>query len=274
MKNSKNENAQVKLNYREEEKKKKKAHNLLWLLLLLLFFAVAIVTVIIVGVTNSWFAFTQKMEGDFNFDNGIVMTYEDIKIQEGSSFYLMKESNYEPLDEMNVSWSDRYQIVNPKLSAAEGSSGFFLRAKLEYTFTKTGYDDPLTLQGLADALHAEKPEVDYTAENVLSYIFQKVVSFGDGWLDGGDGWFYYVGDLDAWTSANNKLNYEDIKDYAVTEKTEAIKLFAETDTEKPTYQVVAGENNHMEKFYVKSCHINITINACEATYDAFYSTWA
>ena len=71
------------------------------------------------------------MEGDFEFDNGIVMTYEDIKIQDGKSFYLMKYPSYEPLDELNVRWSDTYQIVNPKLSAAEGSSNFFLRAKLE-----------------------------------------------------------------------------------------------------------------------------------------------
>lgn len=274
MKNYDKGGDQVKLNYREEEKKKKKAHNLLWLLLLLLFFAIAIVTVIIVGITNSWFAFTQKMEGDFNFDSGIIMTYEDIKIQEGSSFYLMKANSYQPLDEMEVRWSDAYQIVNPKLSAAKGSSNFFLRAKLDYLFTKDGYADPLNLEQLAEALHLQNPTETYTPEEALALIFQKTITFGDKWLYGGDGWFYYVGDLDAWTNINNSVNYEDLQDYAVSEETEAIKLFAETETEKPTYQVVAGEGNDMETFYVKSCHINITINACEATLDAFESTWA
>lgn len=269
MKNYDKKDGEVKLNYREEEKKKNKSHNLLWLLLLLLFFAVAIITVIIVGVTNSWFAFTQKMEGDFKFESGIVMTYEDIKIQEGSSFYLMKESNYEPLDEINVGWSDPFTIVNPKLSAASGSSDFFLRAKLDYSFTKTGYDAPLNLEELAVALNTEKSSTDYTAENVLSYIFQKVVSFGDNWLYGGDGWFYYVADLDAWTNTLNKVNYEDLQNYVVSEETGSIKLFAETETEKPTYQVVAGDNNHMETFYVNSCNVKITINAFEASLEAF-----
>ena len=274
MKNYDKKDGEVKLNYREEEKKKNKSHNLLWLLLLLLFFAVAIITVIIVGVTNSWFAFTQKMEGDFKFESGIVMTYEDIKIQEGSSFYLMKESNYEPLDEMNVDWDDSFTIVNPKLSAASGSSDFFLRAKLDYSFTKTGYDAPLNLEELAVVLNTEKTSTEYTAENVLSYIFQKVVSFGDNWLYGGDGWFYYVADLNAWTNTLNKVNYEDLQNYVVSEETGSIKLFAETETEKPTYQVIEGEGNDMETFYVNSCNVKITINAIEATYDAFESTWA
>ena len=274
MKNYDRKDGEVKLNYREEEKKKKKAHNLLWLLLLLLFFAVAIVTVIIVGVTNSWFAFTQKMEGDFEFENGIVMTYEDIKFQEGKSFYLMKDPTYEPLKEMNVSWGDRFQVVNPKLAAAKGSSNFFLRVKLEYSFEKNGYDEPLNLEELATALHAENPSVDYTAENVLSFIFQKSITFGDNWLYGGDGWFYYVEDLDAWTNIANKVNYADLENYVVSEDTEAIKLFNETETEKPAFEVIEGEGNDMETFYIKSCKINITINACEATEEAFTSTWA
>ena len=275
MKNYDKKDGEVKLNYREEEKKKNKSHNLLWLLLLLLFFAVAIITVIIVGVTHSWFAFTQKMEGDFEFDHGIVMNLDGLtlKNKDEKSFYLMKNDDT-PLDEMNVSWSDVYQIVNPKLSAASGSSNFFLRAKLDYSFTKDGYADPLNLEQLAVALNTEKSSTDYTAENVLSYIFQKVVSFGDNWLYGGDGWFYYVADLDAWTNTLNKVNYEDLQNYVVSEETGSIKLFAETETEKPTYQVVAGENNHMELFYVNSCDVKITINAIEATYDAFESTWA
>ena len=269
-------NNEVKYNYREEEKKKKKSKHLLWLLLLLLFLAVAITTVIIIGISNAWFSWTQKMEGDFKFDNGIVMDLDGVKLktEEDKSFYLIQYPSNNPLNEMNVRWSDSYTLVNPTMAAAKGSSNFFLRVKMDYSFTKTGYDHPLNLEELADALHAENPSVNYTAENVLSYIFEEVVTFGEDWLYGGDGWFYYVGDLDEWTNTNENVNYEDLKNYAVTEETEAIKLFKENELVKPKYKVVPGEGNDMETFYVSSCKIVLTINACEAKQDAFESAWA
>lgn len=271
MKNYDSNDMKNRYNYREEDKKKKKAHNLLWLLLLLCFFMVAIITVIIVGITSAWFSFTQKMEGDFAFENGIVMTYEDISVQGGTNFYLLKKqgSNYSSLNETNVRFDDRYEIVNPKLSAAEGSVDFLLRAKLNYTFTKEidGVVQELNLQQLANALNAEQGTTEYNASNVLSAIYAKTLSFSNKWLDGGDGWFYYVGNLSNWTNSTHSVNYNDISGAAVTKDTEKIEVF-ETN---PVIEVIPGEGNDMETFLVKSCKVTLIINACEVTESAFES---
>lgn len=269
MKNYDSNNMQNKYNYREEDKKKKKAHNLLWLLLLLCFFMVAIITVIIIGITQAWFSFTQKMEGDFTFENGIVMTYEDIDVQEGTNFHILKKqgNNYSSLNETNVRFDDRFDVVNPKLSAAEGSVNFFLRAKLEYSFTKTGAEGTLGLQELANALNAENPENSYTAENVLSAVYEKTLEFSNKWLDGGDGWFYYVGDLSNWTNSTQSVNYNDMANAVVSKDTPKIEVF----TPDPVVEVIPGEGNNMETFLIKSCKITLTINACEVTESAFES---
>ena len=114
MKNYDN-NTPNRYGYRErEEEKKKKSHNLLWLLLLLLFFFVALTTVIIVGITSSWFAFTQKMEGDFEFENGIVMSYENIGVENGKNFFLLHQegNNLSSLNETQVRFDDIYDIRN------------------------------------------------------------------------------------------------------------------------------------------------------------------
>ena len=269
MKNYNNPNMNNRFNYREEEKKKKKAHTLLWLLLLLCFFMIAIITVIIVGITNSWFAFTQKMEGDIAFENGIVMTYEDIDVQSGSNFYLLKKqgNNYSSLNETSVRFDDVFNVINPKLSAAQGSVNFLLRVKLDYTFVKNiaGVDETLDLEGLANALNIEQETDMYTKDNVLSAIFTRTLQFSNSWLDGKDGWFYYVGSLNNWTNSSQTVNYNDIVYAAVTPQTNKINLFEDN----PKIEVIPGEGNDMETFLVKSCKITLTINACEVNEDAF-----
>lgn len=272
MKNYDNNNTPNRYGYRDrEEEKKKKSHNLLWLLLLLLFFFVALTTVIVVGITQSWFAFTQKMEGDFEFENGIVMSYEDIGVEGGKTFYLLKQegNNFSSLNETQVRFDDIYTVANPKLSAAKGSSNFFLRAKLEYSFIKNinGEDVTLNLETLANALNTQYGVTTYTKDNVLSAIYAQTLEFNNSWLAASDGWYYYSNGLTEWSTADNTANYNDLKNAIVSPDTEQIKVFKEADN-KVTIEVIPGETNHMETFHIKHCKITLTINACETTEEA------
>ena len=268
---------QMRYNYQEENKKKKKSRNLLWLLLLLCFFFVALATVIGLGFTFSWYSFTQKMEGDFDFKNGIVITFkgvQDIK-DEQKSFSLVK-TNGEKLSEQSVEWANKYDITNPTIKSASGSVDYFLKAKLEYTFTRYGiYDETdetklkeFNLEELANSLNAEG--ISCNKNNVLNKIFTQCLQLNDGWLEGNDGWFYYVGDLTSWTNSSHTPNYLDMDNAKITKDTPEIKLFKETDN-KLTVEVVSGDAYDTETFYIKSCKITITLNACETTEEAFNS---
>lgn len=266
----------IKFNYRdkEEEKKKKKRYRLLWLLLLLIFFFVALVIVLTLGFTQSWYSFTQKMEGEFDFENGIVMDYKNIIVKDNSTFSLLKieSGNISAVNESNVRFDDRYEVLNPTISAAQGSVDFFLRAKIDYSFTKIGIENEdgslktIGLEELAEALNNERGTLDYTKDNVLNAIFEKTLSFGDGFVKGNNGWFYYTKSLNAWTSGS--VNYDDMVLGTVSKTTSAFELFEE-NANKVIVEVIPGATNHMETFPIKSCKITITINACEATEEAF-----
>lgn len=271
------DNNQSRYNYQEDTKKKKKSRNLLWLLLLLCFFFVAIVVVIILGFTFSWYSFTQKMEGDFDFKNGIVITFKNVKdIQDEQKSFSLIKTNGDKLSEQEVAWSSKYEISNPTLQSASGSVDYFLRAKLDYTFTRYNiYDETdssklkeFNLEELAQSLTAEG--IVCTKDNVLDKIFTKYLQLNDNWLKGNDGWYYYVNNLSNWTNSTNTPNYLDIENSKITTSTPAIKMFKETDN-KLTVEVVPGETYDTEIFLIKSCKITITLNACETTEDAFNS---
>ena len=269
----------IKFNYRdnEEEKKKKKRYRLLWLLLLLIFFFVALVIVLTLGFTQSWYSFTQKMEGEFDFENGIVMHYQNIVVKDNSTFSLLKieNGNISAVNESNVRFDDRYEVLNPNISAAQGSVNFFLRAKIDYSFTKVGIENEdgslktIGLEELANALNEERDALldpIYNKDNVLNAIFEKTLSFGDGFVKGNNGWFYYTKSLDAWTSGS--VNYDDMLAGTISSTSGTFELFEE-NANKVIVEVIPGATNHMETFPIKSCKITITINACEATEEAF-----
>ena len=267
MKNYENLN---RYNYREEEKKKKKAKNLLWLLLLLLFISISIITVIIVGVTNSWFAFTQKMEGDISFENGIVMTYRDIQVEKGKSFYLAK-SDGTALNETSISWSSEFDIVNPKVSAASGSTSFVLRAKLDLNFTKEIDEqiENLNLQELTTVLN-EELNTSYTETEIVALIFDEMLEFGNGFIAGNNGWLYYTGNKTAWTNLASSPNLSDM--YVFSSGSTEIPLLKNTNGQtNAKIKVIDGEGHDMETFYVKTCKITITLSACEVNESAFQS---
>ena len=271
MKNLEN-NQRYNYRDREEEKKKKKSQHLLWLLLLLCFFVVALIIVIAVGFTQSWYSFTQKMEGDFEFEQGIVMNYENILVSEGSTFALLKTENgkLSALNESTVRFDDKYTILNPNITAETGSVDFFIRAKCEYTFTKMigGELKTLNLEQLADALNEERGTTIYNKNNVLSAVFDKTLEFDSTWKKSDSDWYYYAGNLQNWSNSSNTPNYEDMQSGILTSKTPSIKVFKE-DGGKVEVQIIAGSENHMETFLIKSCKITLTFNACEATEEAF-----
>lgn len=266
------DNPNNRYNYRED-KKKKKAKNLLWLLLLLLFLSIAMVVALVFGVTNSLFAFTQKMEGDIEFENGIVMTYKDIQVKDGSTFYLIKKdgSKTSALNETNISWGSTFDVISPKISAANGSTPFVLRAKLNLVFTKEidGNLQTLNLAQLTTALNTELGE-NYSQDEVVALIFNDMLEFNTGFIDGGDGWFYLAKE-EGWTNASETPNLNDM--YVFNQSANEVALF-KTDANSTTSQieVISGEEHNMESFYVKSCKIEITVDAVEVN-NAAFATW-
>ncbi|MBO4412727.1 MAG: hypothetical protein J5779_01795 [Clostridia bacterium] len=268
MKNYNNPNN--KYSYGGLEKKRKRARNLLWLLILLITLSTASAAAIVLGVTNSWFSFTQQTEGDIEFENGIVMKYKDIQVQENGEekiFYLLKQdgNSSSPLNETNISWGSEFNVISPKVSAAAGSTPFVVRAKLDFSFTKEidGETETLTLAELKDVLGME------TEAETLALIFDDMIEFNTGFLSGNDGWFYYSNKTH-WTNVGSSPNLNDMFVFNANAGEVAILKTANNATTSKI-KAIPGEGNDMETFYVKSCKILITLDAVEVDASAFNS---
>lgn len=243
----------------------------LWLTIILM---IAILGVGVYFLTTSYFFKDQSNKGHVRFSPGIYVEFnsESVKIDQNSYnnwellYYKNGDLTSTPIKLNNSGElaypSKTYNILSPEFKSAADTNGesapFVARAKIEY-----------------------KDENDILlSEEKLNFIFDQTLSennngkfleFANGWVQGSNGYYYYVGEN---TSAS--LDKDALKAIEYSEDAEYIKIFKTDDNNVAQLKIAnqSGFENYQE-YGISIIKIVLTMEFVEVesdVIDSWFST--
>ncbi|MBO4412442.1 MAG: hypothetical protein J5779_00280 [Clostridia bacterium] len=203
--------------------------------------------------TTAYLTSRRTASGYINFSSGILVQYQNVSNSDSGSGNLFCVDNQtgenKILELNNIMPGETIKLVNPKLTAQEGTVSFALRAKLVITAeTPTGND-------IFDNNEEYEALTKTTAQNQSKVVFENgVIAFNDGWEYNEEDGYYYFATAGAGELADRVVE--------VDENSETITLF-ETDSNLVEYTTLTTLEGAMEKFNYDSLTFELYIDAIQ-----------
>lgn len=146
------------------------------------------------GVTGAWYQAQRRASGTVKMDQGIYLKFtglntlaanENKDLTDKLNGQLLLSDGVTELTDISVVPSQLVEITVPTVTAAKGSVDFYARVKVTYT---AKYKNATTglVEGDAVAIQPATMTQLFGADGQLQP--------GTGWVDGGDGYWYYAAD--------------------------------------------------------------------------------
>ena len=220
------------------------------------------------GVTGAWYRARREATGTIKLDQGIILTLTNLDKTSVDPDEAIANGVVGEIHELNDAKNgmielatstepgDVKYVVVPTIAAADGSTSFYAKAKLVYTFNvynadrsgfATGDDGNVKEYTLADLY----TDAGYTTNAALTDIFANQITFNENWvkIDGKD---YYVYSSTKSATAPTAIKAGDtaidiFEDGSVTNtagvKAQEVSLKDWTDTTNPAEYVEFGGPN-------------------------------